>query len=91
MAHVGAVRQIVRAELAGEKLEKECRLVDRLSTGVEDSFVGSGTSAQFPGNEAEGFGPRDGAVVVFRRGEEHGLRDTSLGIEPEVAVSGEVG
>src|SRR4051812_33247775 len=39
MAHVGAVRQIIRAKLANEELIEKSRLVARAPGSVEDRFV----------------------------------------------------
>ena len=91
VAHVGAVGQVVGAELAGEELEEERRLVAGAARGVEERLVGGGERGQLLGDDLEGALPGHGLVPVGALGQIHGVRDASLLAEPVAAAGGEVG
>ena len=67
VAHVRAVRQVVRAERAREELVEERRLVARAARRVEEGLVRRGERAQLAGDEREGVLPVDGLVVLGAR------------------------
>ena len=46
---------------------------------------------QFVGDQAEGYGPRDGLVVISGGGEVQRMGQTSLGVEPAIALLGQFG
>src|SRR6267143_7086875 len=46
---------------------------------------------RFVGDQAEGYGPRDGLVVVSGGGEVHRMGQTSLRVEPAIALPREFG
>ena len=63
VAHVRAVRQIVRAEGAGEQLVQEGGLVARPPGRVEDGAVRRGERSEPVGDDGNGTIPRDRPVV----------------------------
>lgn len=87
VAHVRAVRQIVRAELAGEELVQEGGLVAGAARGVEEGFVGGAERGQFLGDDVEGAFPGDGLVVVGALGQVHGVGEAALLAEPVAAAA----
>ena len=91
VAHVGAVGQVVGAEVAGEELEEEGGFVAGAARGVEDGLVGGVEGAQFVGDDLEGAFPGHGFVVLGAFGEVHRLGDAALLAEPVAAAAGEVG
>lgn len=91
VAHVGAVRQVVGAEFAGEELEEERGLVAGAARGVEEGLVGGGEGGQLLGDDLEGPLPGDGLVPVGALGQVHGLGDAALLAQPVPGASGEVG
>lgn len=91
VAHVGAVGQVVGAELAGEELEEERRLVAGAARGVEERLVGGGEGGELLGDDLEGAFPGHGLVPVGALGQVHGLGDASLLSEPVTAAGAEVG
>ncbi len=96
VAHVGAVGQVVGAELAGEELEEERGLVAGAAGGVEEGLVGRAEGGQLLGDDREGPLPADRLVPVVAAGrgpglQEHGLRDAALLAQPVAGTRGEVG
>jgi 5'-3' exonuclease len=91
VAHVGAVRQVVRAELAGEQLVQERRLVAGAPRGVEQRLVGGGEGGELLGDDVEGALPGHRLVVVGALREVHGLGETALLAQPVAAAGREVG
>ncbi|GAA3107596.1 hypothetical protein GCM10020254_61870 [Streptomyces goshikiensis] len=91
VAHVGAVRQVVGAEFAGEELEEERGLVAGAARGVEEGLVGRGEGGQLLGDDLEGPLPGDGLVAVGALGQVHGLGDAALLAQPVAGAAGEVG
>ncbi|WP_240964058.1 hypothetical protein [Streptomyces sp. C1-2] len=91
VAHVGAVGQVVGAQLAGEELVEERRLVAGAARGVEDRLVGGGERAQFLGDDVEGAVPADRLVVVGALRQVHGVGEPALLAQPVTAAAGEVG
>ena len=88
VAHVGAVRQVVRAEGAGEELVGERRLVGGAPARVEDRLVGGGEPAQPLGDEGERVVPRDRLVVRAALAQHHRVRDAALLPEQVVGPAG---
>ena len=57
VAHVRAIRHVVGAELANEKLIEKRRLVARTAGGVKNRFIRRTERIQFSGDEFEGIVP----------------------------------
>ena len=91
VAHVGAVRQVVGAELAGEELEQERRLVAGAARGVEEGLVGGGQGPQLLGDDRERPLPGHRLVPVRALRQVHRLRDPALLAQPVAAAAGQVG
>src|SRR2546421_1074825 len=62
VAHVRAVGQVVRAELAYEELIKKGCLVRRAPRSVERGLVGRSERVKFVGDELESIAPFNGFV-----------------------------
>jgi hypothetical protein len=86
VAHVGAVGQVVGAELADEELIKKGGLVRGAPGGVEGRLVGARERAQRGGDGAEGFVPTDGLVVRRAAAQNHRVREAALLAEPVVGL-----
>lgn len=91
VAHVRTVRQVVRAELAGEELVEECGLVARAPRGVEEGLVGGTEGGELLGDDVEGTLPGDRLVVVGALGQVHGVGEAALLAEPVAAAAVQVG
>ena len=81
VAHVRAVRQVVRAELTHPELIEEGRLVAQPSRRVERRLVGRVETAQGLPHQREGIGPRDGHVLVGPGVVGHRLDQAPLGLQ----------
>src|SRR5687767_6522156 len=84
MTHVRAVRQIIRTELADEKLIEKSGFVRRAPGRVEDRFVGRGERSQLFSDQLERRLPRNGFVMgrPWPNDDWHG--QTSLRVQPEI-------
>ncbi len=91
VAHVGAVRQVVGAEPAGEQLVGERGLVAGPARGVERGAVRGVQGPQFLGDEREGVVPGDRGVVGGALVEEHRRGEPALLAEPVAGALGEFG
>ncbi|CAL2062578.1 exported protein of unknown function [Streptomyces murinus] len=91
VAHVRAVRQVVRAQLAREELVQERRLVAGTARGVEDGLVRGGEGGDLLGDDAEGALPGDRLVVRRPFGEVHGVGEPPLLAQPVPAPGRQVG
>lgn len=85
VAHVGTVRQVVRAQLTGHQLVEEGRLVAEPAGGVVGGLVRVVEFAQGPADQFEGVLPTDGDVVVRRGVVHHRLGQPALVLQREVA------
>ncbi|MEZ5181753.1 MAG: hypothetical protein R2702_07765 [Acidimicrobiales bacterium] len=90
VAHVRAVGEVVRPELAHEQLVQERRLVARAPGRVEDGAVGVAGGGEGVGHHAEGVVPRDRPVVPVALGAVHRLGEAALLAEPPVGAPGQV-
>ena len=90
VAHVRAVRQVVRAEGAHEQLVEERRLVRRAPGGVEDRLVRALQGPQRRPDEPEGVVPVDRRVVGGPFAAHHRVGEAALLAEPVVGVRLEV-
>ena len=86
VAHVRAVRQIVRAELPGKKLITKGSLVTRSATGIKGCGVGCWQGVKLARHELESFVPGDRLVMGRARLLHHGMNEPSLQLEPVIAV-----
>ena len=91
VAHVGAVRQVVGAELAGEELVEERGLVAGAARGVEEGLVGGAEGGELLGDDGEGALPGDGLVAVGALGQVHRVREPALLAQPVAGAVGQVG
>ena len=90
VAHVGAVGEIVGAELTHKQLVEKRGLVAGATRGVEDRLIGIGQRVQVPGDQRKGVVPADGPVMIARRIEHHGVRESALVFQPEIALLGQL-
>ena len=91
MAHVGAVGQVVRAELADEQLIAEGCFVAGAAAGVEHRLVRTGEAVELVGDHLERVGPVDRLVMLAAAAQHHRLRDAALIAEPHFRLLGEFG
>ena len=91
MAHVGAVRQVVRAEAAGHQLVQERCFVTGSTGGVEHRLVRVGQPTQLAGDLAESCGPRDRFVVGAARVFDHRTGQAVGPTEPIVEPVAKIG
>ena len=90
VAHVRAVRQVVRAEGAGEQLVDERRLVGRAAARVERGLVRVVQAAQPVAEDRERLVPGDRDVPVGARGLVHGLDEPALLAQPVLGAGAQV-
>ncbi len=90
VAHVGAVGEVVGAELAREELVEERGLVAGAARGVEDGLVGD-ERGQLLGDDVEGAFPAHRLVVGCALREVHGVGQPALLSQPVAAAAGQVG
>ena len=91
VAHVGAVRQVVGAQLAGHQLVEERGLVAQPAGGVVGRLVGIPQAAERSPDKFERIGPADGHVVVARGVVHHRFGQAPLAFEFAVAPPGQFG
>ena len=91
VAHVRAVGQVVRAELAHPELVEEGRLVAEPARGVEGRLVRAREPAQRLADERERVVPRDRDVRVALGVVDERLGEAALVLEREVAPALELG
>lgn len=91
VAHVGTVRQVVGAELAGEELEEERRLVAGAARGVEEGLVGGAERRQLLRDDRERPLPGHRLVPVAALGQQHRLGDPPLLPQPVAGAPLQVG
>ncbi len=91
VAHVGAVRQVVRPEAAHQQLIEESRLIRRAARGVEDRLVRIVEPAQRRRDLIQRVVPRDRAVVRAALIEDHRMRQPALLAQPPVVMRLEIG
>ena len=91
VAHVGAVGQVVGAELAHEQLVQERRLVAGAARGVEHRLVGIGQRPQLAGQQVERLVPVDRAVVAVARPPHQRLGQAALLAQPVIGLGGQLG
>ncbi len=91
VAHVGAVRQVVRAQLTGHQLVEERGLVAEPSRGVERRLVRAVQTAQRTADQLERVLPADRDVVVRIGVVDHRLGQPALVLQVVVAPAGQLG
>jgi hypothetical protein len=90
VAHVGAVRQVVGAQRAGEQLVHERCLVGRAPGGVEDAAVRRAGADVLP-DQLEGICPGDRRVVRLPFPDDHGFAEPALVAQPVLGLSRQLG
>src|ERR1700719_775783 len=78
VAHVRAIRKIVRAKLASKQLHKKGRLIGRLSRGIEGGLIGRTQAVQLLRNHGKGLWPRNRLIVGRVRVPYHRRSQTAL-------------
>ena len=91
VAHVGAVRQIVRPQLPHEELPQKRRFVARPARGVKCRRIRRRQRPQFVRDERKRIVPRDRLVVARTRAQHHRRRQPPLRVQPVVALRSELG
>ena len=91
MAHVGAVGEVVGAELAHEDRIQEGRLVGRAARRVELRLVRALQRAQVAADGGERLVPAAGNVMVGRGIVAHGLGQPPLHLQPVVGLGHQFG
>ena len=91
MAHVGAIRQVVGAELAHEELIEEGRFITGAARRIKGCFVGRPESVQLAGDKFEGGFPTDGFVVGCAFTEQDGLGQAAQLAEVVIGATGKIG
>ncbi len=82
VAHIGAVRQVVRPIGPREELVEKSGFIAGPAGGVKDGLVGRGQELQLIGDQAERVLPPDRLVVARSGPEHHGLGEPALVPEP---------
>ena len=90
MAHVGAVRQVVRAERPREQLVHKRSLVGRPAGSIEIAPVSRGGSDMFT-DKPERLSPGDRRIVRFPGRDHHRFAQPDLDAQPILRLSGKVG
>jgi hypothetical protein len=90
VAHVRAVREVVRPELAHPQLVEERRLVAEPPEGVKGRVVRAIEPAQSAPEQLEGLLPRDRPIPVARRVIRHRLSLTPLRLQAVVTPAGQL-
>src|ERR1700719_1045344 len=86
VAHVRAIRKIVRPELASKQLQKKGRLIGRLSRGIEGGLIGRIQTVQLLRNHGEGLWPRNRLIVDRVRVPYHRRSQTALLVKPVIRL-----
>ncbi len=86
VAHVRAIRKIVRPELASKQLQKKGRLVSRLSRGIEGGLIGRIQTVQLLRNHGKGLWPRNRLIVGRAGVPYHRRSQTALLVKPVIRL-----
>ena len=86
VAHVGAIGEVVGAELASEQLVQESRFVAGAARGVEQRLVRAVQRTQLIADQCKGLVPGNGTVAVAGLVIDHGMREPAQVFEEEVAL-----